>query len=233
MQKDRKPPPGKVSELLEEFRMVLAGKGGRFVDSIVPLVVFLLFNAVFNELAGSVGAAGAAILLIFLRLLRRESPVYALGGLGAAALAVVFSRLSGSGTGFFVPGLLSGAITVTLCVVTVLLNRPLVAWTSHLTRRWPREWYWHKQVLPAYNEVTIAWGVVFGLRLWLEYNLYVQGEVESLGAVRLLLGWPFTVLLLITSYLYGLWRLRNLGGPSVEEFKTGAEPPWQGQRRGF
>ena len=31
----------------------------------------------------------------------------------------------------------------------------------------------------------------------------------------------------------GLWRLGNLGGPSVEEFKNGAPPPWQGQQRGF
>jgi hypothetical protein len=38
---------------------------------------------------------------------------------------------------------------------------------------------------------------------------------------------------LIASYLYGTWRLRNLGGPSVEEFKSGAEPPWEGQQRGF
>ena len=41
------------------------------------------------------------------------------------------------------------------------------------------------------------------------------------------------VLLLIVSYLYGTWRLRSLGGPSVEEFKSGAEPPWEGQQRGF
>jgi len=39
--------------------------------------------------------------------------------------------------------------------------------------------------------------------------------------------------LLVISYLYGTWRLRHLKGPSVEEFKAGAEPPWTGQRRGF
>jgi hypothetical protein len=38
---------------------------------------------------------------------------------------------------------------------------------------------------------------------------------------------------LIASYLYGTWRLGTLGGPSVEEFKPGAEPPWEGQQRGF
>ncbi|MBN1265137.1 MAG: DUF3159 domain-containing protein [Anaerolineales bacterium] len=226
-------PANKISELLGELHMVLAGKGSRVFDSTVPLVVYLLLNSIFSGWVGTAGAAGAALLLLILRLLRRESPVYALGGFGAAALAVVFSQLAGTGTGFFVPGLLSGAISVALCVVSVLLNRPLVAWTSHLTRRWPRQWYWHKKVLPAYNEVTIAWGVVFALRLWVQYSLFLQGDVGTLGLVQLFLGWPFTVLLLIASYLYGQGRLRSLSGPSVEEFKAGAQPPWQGQRQGF
>jgi len=39
--------------------------------------------------------------------------------------------------------------------------------------------------------------------------------------------------LLVVSYLYGIWRLGNLEGPSVEEFKLGQEPPWEGQKRGF
>jgi hypothetical protein len=48
-----------------------------------------------------------------------------------------------------------------------------------------------------------------------------------------LLGWHFTVILLVISYLYGLWRLSQLKGPSIEEFKAGKQPPWQGQKRGF
>jgi hypothetical protein len=47
------------------------------------------------------------------------------------------------------------------------------------------------------------------------------------------MGWPATILLLAVSYLYGTWRLRNLEGPSVEEFREETEPPWEGQQRGF
>ena len=46
-------------------------------------------------------------------------------------------------------------------------------------------------------------------------------------------GKTLLILLLVASYLYGLWRLQRLNGPSVEEFRSGAEPPWQGQKRGF
>lgn len=54
-----------------------------------------------------------------------------------------------------------------------------------------------------------------------------------LALLNLLTGWPAIVLLLIVTYVYGIWRLQNLGGPSVEEFKAGAPPPWQGQKKGF
>jgi hypothetical protein len=179
------------------------------------------------------GALAAAVGFAVYRLLKQDSLVYALGGIGAVLLAGVFVFISGSEAGFFLPGLITGGLTVAACVVTVVLNRPLVAWTSYITRRWPLSWYWHPRVLPAYNEVTMIWGVAFASRLVLEYWLFQSGSVNALGASRILLGWPFTVVLLVVSYLYGLWRLRRLRGPSIEEFKAGSAPPWEGQKRGF
>jgi hypothetical protein len=123
--------------------------------------------------------------------------------------------------------------TVLLCLLSVLAGRPMVAWTSYITRRWPLDWYWHPKVRPAYSEVTWLWVVFFGLRLLLQFNLFQEQATGLLAVVNVVTGWPATIVLLIVSYLYGTWRLRNLGGPGVEEFKAGAEPPWTGQRRGF
>jgi hypothetical protein len=223
----------KLNELQEEFKLVLSGRGLRLLDSFLPLLVFLVADPLFGLKAALWGALAVAALFAIYRIIRRESLVYAFGGLGGVLLAAVFVNISGSGTGFFLPGLISGGITVVLCVVTVAINRPIVALTSFIARRWPLDWYWHPRVLPAYNEVTIAWAVAFSARLTLEYWLFQQEAVSALGTVRILLGWPFTIALLIASYLYGLWRLDRLQGPSVEEFKAGKEPPWEGQKRGF
>jgi hypothetical protein len=141
--------------------------------------------------------------------------------------------ISGSQGGFFFPGFISGGISILLCVVSVLVKRPLVAWTSYVVRRWPLNWYWHPQVLPAYSEVTIIWGVVFTARVGFEFWLYHRDALDALGISRIILGWPLTVVLLIGTYLFGLMRLSQLEGPSVEEFRTNAQPPWQGQKRGF
>ena len=179
------------------------------------------------------GALSLAVLVGLLRLLRDQSVLYALGGVVGVLLAILVSRLLGRAEGFFLPGILTGGLMVVLCILSVLLGKPLVAWTSYVTRRWPLEWYWHARVRPAYSEVTLAWTLFFGLRLLLQLGLFWQGAAQALGWVQLLTGWPALVLLLVASYLYGLWRLANLGGPSVEEFKSAAPPPWQGQKRGF
>lgn len=223
----------KLEELLAEFKTVFSGRASRLLDSFLPLLLFLIANPLFGLDPALLGALGVAGVLALYRITQRQNLVYAFGGFGGVLLAAVFVWLSGSDTGFFLPGLISGAVTVVLCVVSVVLNRPLVAWTSFITRRWPLAWYWHPKVLPAYNEVTIMWGVAFAARLALEYWLFRQEAFQVLGAVRVALGWPYTVALLVISYLYGLWRLGKLKGPSIQEFKAGQEPPWEGQKRGF
>jgi hypothetical protein len=167
------------------------------------------------------------------RLATKEKVSYAFAGLAVVAIAAGFAFLSSSGAAFFIPGLVTGLITVVLCFGSVLLKKPLAAWSSRLTRRWPKEWYSLDNVRPAYSEVTIFWGVAFGLRTLLELFLVMQNAINALGAVKIFLGWPYTIAVLIISYFYGTWRLENLKGPSVEEFKVGSPAPWKGQLKGF
>ena len=223
----------RLGELWGELKLVFFGRGTLLLDSLVPPLVFLLANALVGVNVALWGALAAAGGFAVLRILRKEDLVYTLGGFSGVLLAAVFVTLSGSEAGFYLPGLLSGGLTILLCVVSVVLRRPLVAWSSFLVRRWPLAWYWHPRVLPAYNEVTVLWAVAFATRLALELWLFQREATNLLGTIRVCLGWPYTILLLIASYLYGLWRLGHLQGPSVEEFKAGSAPPWEGQKRGF
>ncbi len=118
-------------------------------------------------------------------------------------------------------------------LASVIIKRPAVAFTSHLTRRWPLGWYWHPQVRPAYSEVTLAWVGFFGLKLAVQAWFYTRGDADALALFNVISGWPATILLLAGSYIYGLKRLEALRGPSVKEFNTNTPPPWQGQQRGF
>ena len=222
----------KIREIVEELRMVLAGRSS-FLDSLLPPLFFVLLNLIWGVQVAIWASLGLAILIAIYRLFRRQSLLYALGGAGGVAVAAGVAYLLGRAEGFFLPTIVSGALTVLLCLISVLVGRPIVAFTSFIARRWPLNWYWHPKVRPAYSEVTWFWVLFFGLRLLLQFNLFREEAANLLGIVQFLTGWPATIILLIASYLYGTWRLRKLGGPSVEEFKAGTEPPWEGQQRGF
>ncbi|HSO13088.1 MAG TPA: DUF3159 domain-containing protein [Anaerolineales bacterium] len=223
--------PSKARELLEELRSVTNGVG--LMDTILPPVLFLLLNGLAGFQAAMYGALGTGLLIAILRLRRKQSLVYALSGMGSVAVAIVLALLLGRSEGYFLPGIVNGGITIALALVSLIIGKPMVAWTSYLARRWPLAWYWHPQVRPAYSEVTFAWTIFFAARLMLQFSLFESQNVNSLAMTNFITGWPATILLLIFSYLYGTWRLTKLSGPSVEEFRNNAPAPWQGQRRGF
>jgi hypothetical protein len=223
---------GKVRELTEEFRTVVAGRSN-LTDSIIPPLVFVVINAL-SELQVAIAVSLAfALLIALLRLSKRQPVKYAVGGVGGIVLAAVVAQLLGRAEGYFLPAMVTGGGTLVVCVVSVVVRRPMVAWTSHLARGWPLAWYWHPEVRPAYSEVTWLWALFFAIRLLLQFALFQGAAPELLAVVNVALGLPATIVLLVVSYLYGTWRLRDLSGPSIEEFKQGAEPPWTGQQRGF
>jgi len=223
--------PGKLRELLEEFRLVL-GRGS-LLDAILPPVIFLIINSIFGFQAAMWASLGPAVLIAAHRLWRGQSILYALAGIGSVGLAIAIVWFLGRAEGYFLPNLVSGGMTFALSLISLLIRRPLVAWTSFIARRWPLDWYWHSRVRPAYGEVTLAWTVFFAARLLWQVSLFQAQAASQLAFVNALLGWPALIVLLVLSYLYGTWRLGNLKGPSVEEFQEQTPPPWEGQKRGF
>ncbi len=219
-------------ELIEEFQLVLVGRNN-LLDSIIPPLGFVLVNTFFGltyAIASSLIIAGAIVLI---RFQRHQLLWNALGGIAGVAIAIAFALWFGKAQGFFVPGLITGLVTVVVCMVSVLVRRPMVAWTSFLARGWTLEWYWHPRVRPAYDEVTIGWAIFFALRLWIQFDSFEREDTLLLAASNILLNWPALIVLLAISYLYGVWRLQKLHGPSVQEFTDHGEPPWTSQRRGF
>lgn len=222
----------KGREVIEELKIMFTGRAP-LLDSILPPLVFIMVYTGWGFSPALWASLALAGLFVLARLFKGRDLIYALGGAGGAIIAVIVARLLGRAEGFFLPGIVSGLFTIVLCLVSIVVGRPLVAWTSRLARRWPLDWYWHPQVRPAYMEVTAAWAIYFTVRLLLQVFLFQEAQAEALAFLQILLGWPATILLLAATYIYGTWRLKQLGGPSVEEFKTGVSPPWKGQRRGF
>jgi hypothetical protein len=224
--------PGKFHEVVGELNTILTGRNS-FLDAILPPIIFLLVNGVMGFQAAMGGALIVSLGFAILRILRKQTLLYSLAGAGSVGLAIVIAWWLGRSEAFFLPGLISGCMTLLLAIVSLLIRRPMVAWTSFIARRWPLGWYWHPLVRPAYSEVTLAWALFFAARLYLQFSLFDHKNIDQLALSNFLTGWPATILLLIASYLYGTRRLSQLRGPSVEEYSQNVPAPWQGQQRGF
>lgn len=224
----------KWQEIREELKVVFAQDSYRIFDSVAPVLLAVLLNVFLSDWRWKVGILALfSLIVLILRIARHQKVRFLLAGVGLAAFLVALNLINQNEQAVFLPGIITGGVTVLICLVSVVLGKPIAAWSSYLTRRWPLEWYWHAQIKPAYRDVSLFWAVAFGLRLAIETFLFQNNQLTQAGFLKLAIGWPYTLIVLILSYLFGRWRLTTLQGPSVEEFQNDAKPPWVGQQRGF
>ncbi len=220
----------KLQELWAELKSVLSGNT---LDALLPPILFVVVNGLWGLGVAVAVAVGLAATLALLRAFRKQAWFYALAGLLGVGLAAGLAYLTQSAVNYFIPAIAGSFLFLVIALISLIIGKPLAAWASHLTRGWPLAWFWREDIKPAYREVTSMWAVFFALRLALQIILFRQGEAATLAWANILLGWPVTIVILIVSYIYGIWRLKRLGGPGVEEYEAGEKPPWEGQTKGF
>ncbi len=220
----------KTQELLEELQSVFKGKG---IDTLLPPIVFALANNVSNLMISSIIAIGFAFIIGVIRLLKKQTWLYALGGILGVLIASSFAFYADNASNFFLPGIIGSILITLVTLVTLIIDRPFAVFASHITRGWPLDWFWRNDIKPAYREVTWMWLVFFLSRTILQIQLFLQNDPTQYVWFNTLLGLPVTILILILSYVYGLWRLHQLKGPGVDEFNLNKQPPYKGQTRGF
>ena len=219
----------RIKELLEELRTVLSSKT---IDAILPPLIFVLTSNFLNLTIASVSAILVSLVIGIIRLLKKQPWKYAFGGLIIVIIASSLAYFTKNTASYFIPSIINSTVLIIIATLSLIINKPLAAWASHLTRGWPLEWFWRDDIKPAYREVTIFWVIFLLMRLTIQIYIYRLGE-SNLTWSNILLGWPFTITILLISYIYGIWRLKKLGGPGVEEFKDNKKPPREGQKRGF
>lgn len=214
----------------EELMRIYSSKT---LDALLPPIVFVVSQNRFGIKTGLFAAMSLSVLIALYRVIKGQKLIYAAAGVLGVALAGGYAYYMGNAQSYFLPKLITSGLGVIATFLSLLLGRPLAAYLSHLSRGWPINWYWRKDVKTAYTEVTFAWCLLFVLRFLILFNLYNTGEVSKLVWVDLILGTPATIITLVLTYLYGSARLKKLNGPGIDEFLENKKPPFIGQHRGF
>ena len=219
-----------IHDIWDELKKVLRG---RTLDAALPPLIFLISNRVAGIIAAISVSIVIAVFLGVYRYYKSQKWQYAFGGLTGVIIAAGFALLTKNANNYFITAAIRSGVIFATAFITVIFKKPMAAWASHLSRGWPLEWYWRNDIRPAYTEISVFWGILFFVRMIVQIYFLIEGDTESIVWANFVLGWPFTVSILILTYIYGIWRLKNLKGPGVDEFIQGKQRPWEGQKKGF
>jgi hypothetical protein len=103
------------------------GGGKGVFDSSVPAIVFIVVRLLSDLNTGVIAAVAAGLAVVAWRRLRGESLHYCLSGFFGLLIAVAISKVTGTGKGFFLPGIVITGVSGLGFGLSVLLGQPAVA----------------------------------------------------------------------------------------------------------
>jgi uncharacterized membrane protein len=220
----------RLKDLLSEIKLIFTGKT---LDAIIPPLIFVIINGYLGLSIAIIVSLVIALIFFIYRVVSKQSFSYALFGLVGILLAGGFAFVANNATNFFLPDIITNGFILLLSIGSLIVDKPIAAYLSHLTRGWALNWFWRKDIIPAYREVTYMWTAFFLIRTIIQVVLFIGNDVNALLWTSTIMGLPATFLILTISYVYGIWRLKQLGGPGIDEFDANKKPPYRGQNRGF
>ncbi|MBM7504952.1 DUF3159 domain-containing protein [Agromyces aurantiacus] len=171
-------------------------------EAILPGLVFLIVYTFTRELVWALAASvGLAIVFTIARLATRSQPTQAIAGLVGVAASAALSLWTGRAEDNYVIGFYTNAAYAIALLVSLLVRWPLVGLVVGFLMGDGTAWRGRKRTYRAMQFLTLVWFGMFVARLVVQLPFYFAGNVEALGATRLLMGVPLYALLLVFSWL--------------------------------
>lgn len=196
----------------------LGGPAG-MIDSGLPVVVFVIVNAIASLTPAIVAALAAGVLIAIIRLTRRKPVTQAIGGLFAVGIAAYIAHRMGSARGFFAFGIWIYVVYGGGLLLSILVRWPLIGvlWESLNGRG--SAWRADRKKLRRYDGATLVWVGVFAVRYLVQQPLYAADQVGWLAVTKIAMGYPlFVVAIILTVLIVGsalgisikdLWRKKD------------------------
>lgn len=183
---------------------LLASMGGirGLVEAILPGLVFLVIYTLTRDLVLSlIAPVVVGLVFVGLRLAAKQTVVQAVSGLVGIALSAALALLSGNAEDFYLPGFWTNGVYGAVLLVSALIGWPLIGLAVGFLMGEGTAWRDNPSKRRVLTILTLCWAGLFAARLIVQLPLYYSGNVEALGAMKLLMGLPLYAPLLIVSWL--------------------------------
>jgi hypothetical protein len=173
------------------------------VESVLPVTLFSVVFGFVKELQPAlIAGIVPAVLLVAVRVFRRERLDQAFAGLIGIGIGAFLASRTGNAADVFVPSIIKNGVFVALYAGSVLVRWPLIGVLVGSLLGDPTGWRADPVRMRVFRRATWLWAGMFAIRLAVQVPLYYAGQVALLGTLNaLVLGIPLWVLTLWLTWL--------------------------------
>ena len=189
----------------EDKAKVLAAFGGKkgLIDSGIPSIIFLLVFNISDQLQTAlISSVAISALLTIIRLAMRETIQHAVSGLIGSLICAWFANRTGNASDLYIPKLLTNLGYGSVYLIANLAGWPILGLLLGPILGENLQWRKDPARARAYKRASWLWVGMFFTRIAVQYPIYRSGNVNLLGTVNLVMGYP-----LFLATAYGSWMI--------------------------
>lgn len=210
--------PDEQEQLRVRHLLALMGGGKGVFDSSVPALVFVVVRLLSDLDTGIVAAVVAGLLVLGYRKLRGESLQYCASGFFGLLLAVGLAKATGTGKGFFLPGILLTAVSGVAFAVSNLVRQPAVALALVAIDGKYEAWRTDAGLRRACVRSTWVWSASFLLRSAIATAVALTvGDNAKDNAILFAVIQVERYALLLGAALFTVWSVRKVPVPPLPQ----------------
>ncbi|WP_244789652.1 DUF3159 domain-containing protein [Streptomyces sp. BJ20] len=174
------------------------------VETVLPGLLFVSIYTVNKNLhMSALAALGVALVMVVVRLARRDTVKHAFSGVFGVGFGVVFAMMTGNAKDFYLPGMLYTLGLALAYIVTAMAGVPLIGLMLGPVFKENLSWRTRNPGRKkAYIKASWAWGLILLAKCAILFPLYWWADTTQLGWVLVALKIPPFLLAVYLTWVF-------------------------------
>ncbi|MFC9591078.1 DUF3159 domain-containing protein [Streptomyces sp. NPDC056944] len=185
------------------------------IETVVPGLLFVtIFTINKNLQVSAIAALAVSLVLVAVRLIRRDTVKHAFSGVFGVAFGVVFAMMTGNAKDFYLPGMLYTLGLALAYIITALAGVPLIGLILGPVFKENLSWRTRNPGRKkAYTKASWAWGLILLGKCAILFPMYWWADTTKFGWVLVALKIPPFLL-----SVYLTWVFLAKAPPPIDVF---------------
>ncbi|MFH8473724.1 DUF3159 domain-containing protein [Streptomyces sp. NPDC018000] len=174
------------------------------VETVLPGLLFVTIFTVNKDLhLSAMAALAVSLLLVAVRLIRRDTVKHAFSGVFGVAFGVVFAKMTGNAKDFYLPGMLYTLGLALAYLISTLAGLPLIGLMLGPVFRENLSWRTRNPGRKkAYAKASYAWGLILLAKCAILFPLYWWADTTQFSWVLVALKIPPFLLAVYLTWVF-------------------------------